>query len=146
MIHWLKKLCPFKWRKDGGPESHVTMIGFEIKWLFSVLLLRFGDGSREAYHSHAFNSRSLLLTGRLEEWHTDGRENKYLPGSVIRTPRHTFHKVYSFGTSWVLTLRGPWSKYWYERDERGVVTILGPGRVVIGEAGASQQHFGEGIV
>ena len=45
----------FKASKDGGPDSTVWMYGIEVKWLFSILLLRFEDGSRDAYHSHAFD-------------------------------------------------------------------------------------------
>mgnify|MGYP001575993171 CR=1 FL=1 len=55
----------FYYGKDGGPESHVW--GFwliEAKSLFSIVLLRFENGTREAYHSHAFNSLSWVLRGR----------------------------------------------------------------------------------
>jgi hypothetical protein len=46
--------------KDGGPESPVTAyVLVEIKSLFSVMLLHF-SGTREAFHSHAFNA----LTGQ----------------------------------------------------------------------------------
>ena len=46
----------FKYMKDGGPES--TVWGYfliEIKSLFTIVLLHFKNGSREAYHNHAFN-------------------------------------------------------------------------------------------
>src|SRR5271154_4359591 len=62
---WKMKL--FKKMRDGGPESPV--VGYflvEIKSLFSVVLLHFG-GTREAFHSHAFNAVTLWLRGRVEE-------------------------------------------------------------------------------
>ena len=77
--------------KDGGPES--TVWGFwliEIKKLFSVALLCFENGSREAFHTHAFNS-----------------------------------------VSWVLTLRGPWVKHWWEYwPKQGKFVLLSNGRKI----------------
>ena len=102
--------------KDGGPESKVE--GFwlvEIKSLFSVVLLHFSDGSREAYHSHAFNAISWLLRGQLMECPLKGEMNLYLPSPLpIYTPRPMFHKVVSIGDTWVLSFRGPWSNTWKE--------------------------------
>lgn len=102
--------------KDGGQES--TVWGFwpiEIKGLFSVALLCFEDGSREAYHNHAFNSVSWLLKGRLLECIHKGAKVHYKPSlRPIRTPWYVFHKVISHGRSWVLTFRGPWKDTWKE--------------------------------
>lgn len=106
----------FSYGKDGGPESTVT--GFwliEIRSLFSIALLRFKHGSRDSYHSHAFNCVSWLLKGNLKEYNLDSSKRLYKPSiKPIVTKRSTFHKVYSAGTSWVLTFRGPWSKTWKE--------------------------------
>lgn len=121
----------FLWnKKDGGPESRVWMYGLEIKSLFSILLLRFEDGSREAYHSHAFNCFSWVLSGGLLERFVRTRG---LPWFVVRhapswrgfsTHRDTFHKVTSIGRTWVLTFRGPWAGTWQEyTKERGLVTL-----------------------
>lgn len=124
--------------KDGGPES--TVHGFwliEIKWLFSIALLRFSNGSRDSYHSHAFNSISWLLKGKL-------REYLILIGHVlitktykpriwaIVTRRNTFHRVVSEEVSWVFTIRGPWSKTWREYNPNsGTFTTLTNGRKVV---------------
>jgi hypothetical protein len=102
--------------KDGGPESKVYVWGLEIKSLFSVLALKFELGSREAYHSHAFNAISWVLKGGLNEHMLDGPTNYY---GASRTPvvtrRATFHKVMGLGNpSWVLTFRGPWANTWLE--------------------------------
>ena len=37
----------------------------------------------------------------------------------FRTLRTDFHQVESFGTSWVLSLRGPWTKTWHEIRTNG---------------------------
>jgi hypothetical protein len=102
--------------KDGGPDS--TVWGYwlvEIKSLFSIALLCFENGSRDAYHDHAFNSVSWLLSGNLYEEELDNSASTYLPSVwPIVTPRNCFHRVTSRGRSWVLTFRGPWSEQWHE--------------------------------
>lgn len=56
--------------KNGGPESRVWgYFLIEIKSLFSIVLLRFENGSRDAYHTHAFHCFSWLLRGHLTEYH-----------------------------------------------------------------------------
>lgn len=46
-------------RKDGGQQSTVTGYWL-IEWknVFSIVLLKFEKGTREAYHTHAFNAFS----------------------------------------------------------------------------------------
>lgn len=127
--------------KDGGSES--TVWGFwlcEFKSLFSVVLLCFENGTREAYHNHAFNSISWVLKGKLTEYllgHWEGEEYKkqrfktYLSSfRPIITRRSTFHQVRSDGRTWVLSFRGPWVKTWKEwlPHENRFVT-LSTGRV-----------------
>lgn len=106
--------------KDGGAESSVTGYWL-IEWKdwFSIALLKFEGLSREAFHTHAFNSISWLLSGKLREYVETGKDfgvyYDYLPSLVpIITKRETFHKVNSDGTSWVLTFRGPWAESWQE--------------------------------
>lgn len=117
----------FKHMKDGGKESKVD--GYflvEIKSLFSIVLLHFSDGSREAFHSHAFNAVSWVLRGKLVEnilndaW-THGANllgmcfAVHLPDLIpIYTPRSRWHKVVSRGNTWVLSFRGPWENTWKE--------------------------------
>ena len=127
--------------KDGGPESKVTgLFIVEIKGLFSVVLLHFANGSREAYHSHAFNALSWLLRGRLKEHrltsHWDGvpvgPSCEYTPSwRPIFTGRKTFHKVVSEGDTWVLSFRGPWADTWREYiPARNAYVTLTHGREV----------------
>lgn len=125
----------FKRMKDGGLESKVTGYWLvEIKSLFSIVLLHFSDGSRDAYHSHAFNSRSLVLKGWLSEKPLDAESNIYGSGDVVNTPRTMFHKVTSIGDTWVLSFRGPWSKTWREYlPEQDKFITLTHGRKVVSE-------------
>lgn len=109
----------FTKRADGGPLSNV--IGFwlvEIKRLFSIVLLKFGHGSRENYHSHAMNSTSWFVKGkRLIEQNADGSVVEYRPSwKPIITPRDKVHRVFAEGDCWVISFRGPWRKAWYEVD------------------------------
>ena len=105
-----------KWEKDGGRHSTVhALYVVEIKSLFSIVLLRFSDGSREAYHSHAFNCWSWLFKGVLQEHFLSGQRRSIWPSFIpFPTYRTTFHKVVSEGTSWVLSFRGPWAPSWEE--------------------------------
>lgn len=106
--------------KDGGPESKV--FGFwliRIKALFTIALLRFEHGSRDAYHSHAFNCVSWVLRGQLFERFYDGSWRRHYAGfRPIVTRRDDCHKVTSIGRTWVLTFRGPWACDWVERVPR----------------------------
>jgi hypothetical protein len=94
----------------------------EIKSLFSLVLLRFEDGSRDAFHDHAFNCISWVLKGHLTE-HLVRDEycddlvdiNEYKPSLLpVLTFRDTRHKVVSHGRTWVLSFRGPWANSWKE--------------------------------
>jgi len=121
--------------KDGGEESNVTCYGIEIKGLFSIMLLRFAKGSREAYHNHAFNSHSILLNGALYEdviGPSDLHAVHWFPFSYIRTPRDLMHKVTGIAeNTWVLTFRGPWRDYWHEMRNDGKLYTLTHGREVV---------------
>lgn len=105
-------------RKDGGPESRVWGLFMpEWKRLFSIVLLRFEDGTRDAYHSHAFNAVSWVLSGRLHERFVGRKTHYYVHTPSWRpivTRREDCHKVTSFGRTWVLSFRGPWAATWEE--------------------------------
>lgn len=123
--------------KDGGPKSKVWGYFFiEIKSLFSIVLLRFSDGSREAYHSHAFNCFSWVLRGLLHEQrmlnNVDSSFKTFEPSlKPFVTTRDNLHKVASRGTTWVLSFRGPWGDTWKEIDESGNHITLTHGRVEV---------------
>ncbi len=122
--------------KDGGPESNVT--GFwlvESKRGGSIVLLRFAEGSREAFHTHAFNSISWVLKGALRElvkFRNGGDATiPYTPSfTPIITKRDRFHRVLGIGpATWVLSFRGPWAQNWKEyRMVEGKTVTLTHGR------------------
>ena len=119
--------------KDGGPESSVDAYWLiEIKSLFSVAVLCFNGDGRESFHDHAFNSVSWLLKGYLREHILSGFLKYYSPSlRPIITQRKTYHRVDSYGRSWVLTFRGPWSQTWHETDFQERETTLTHGRKVV---------------
>lgn len=106
-------------RRDGGPDSHVRAFGFEWKAIGSVLALRFAPGSRDAYHSHAFDAWSWVAgPGWLREVVVSRglafRYRAYHPGALVHTPRECTHRVISKGVTWVLTVRGPCVDQWID--------------------------------
>jgi len=113
-----------KHMKDGGAESRVDGYWFiEAKRLLSIALLHFSDGSRDAFHNHAFNSISWLLKGELNEesivsFKGETRVSKFTTFKPSFWPiiirRSNLHQVKSSGDSWVFTLRGPWANTWSE--------------------------------
>lgn len=122
----------FSKSKDGGPESPVdAFFLFEIKSICTVALLRFNQGGREAYHTHAFNAWTWFLCGDMVEQDVNGEfycyERSILPKI---TRRNKNHRVRAFKTSWALTIRGPWSKTWTETvDGKNIVLTHGRKRV-----------------
>jgi len=122
--------------KDGGPESNVTGYWlFETKSLGSIVLLRFDEGSREAYHNHAFNSISWVLKGQLREQFPDfpKRTSSHYFASLwpIWTPKKCMHKVFGVAPkTWVLSFRGPWDPTWKELVN-GKEVVLTNGRKIV---------------
>lgn len=119
--------------KDGGPESTVTGYWLiEYKPLFSIVLLKFEGKSRDAFHTHAFNSLSWLISGQLfEQFLKKNLTKSYFPSIMpFITRKDDFHKVDSIGTSWVLSFRGPWAKEWKEFSNNEEYS-LSDGRVKI---------------
>lgn len=109
---------------DGGVDSGVTgYFLIEIKPLFSIVLLKFNKGTREAYHSHAFNAITFWLYGKVVEHHRTGQEDFYCAGMFKYTPRHIFHKIEALRTSWAISFRGPWRKIWYEYKQNELIVL-----------------------
>lgn len=118
--------------KDGGQESNVTGYWL-IEWkdVFSIVLLKFSKGSREAYHTHAFNAISWVLKGKIEEQTLlPEYKNTYTVSLIpIFTPKQRLHKVLGVADStWVLSFRGPWADAWYEYFKDGTLHLLTHGR------------------
>lgn len=101
---------------DGGNKSNVTGYWLiEAKSLFSIVFLRFGKGSRESYHSHAFNALTWFIYGEVIEQFRDKKAINWKPSLKPKyTPRDCYHKVFAKETTYALCIRGPWSKTWKE--------------------------------
>lgn len=109
---------------DGGKHSGVT--GYflvEIKSAFSIVLLHFEKGTREAFHEHAFNAVTLWLWGRIVEHILGGIDREFCAGDVKFTPRSCFHKIEALESSWALSIRGPWLDRWREWRGDHFVTL-----------------------
>ena len=102
---------------DGGKGSGVTAyVLIEIKSLFSIMLLHFAPGTREAYHSHAFGVLTLWLKGIVLE-HLLGNSDPpkmYHGGQFKFTPSYIFHQIEAVVPTWALSFRGPWQDKWEE--------------------------------
>lgn len=127
----------FRKSHDGGADSGVTGYWLvEAKSLFSIVLLHFSEGSREAFHSHAFNAWTWWIKGTVQEmiYAVDNRGER---GHVVdwkpslkpkKTPKNCFHKIIGGpGGAWALSFRGPWDKTWFE-NKNGQTYELGHGR------------------
>lgn len=110
--------CPrFFFKKfDGGKDSGVSgYMLIEWKKVFSIGLLHFKKGSREAYHSHAFCALTWFLKGTVTEEKYNGPNKDFGPSIIPKfTPRTNLHRVISHSDTWALTFRGPWEDYWIE--------------------------------
>lgn len=122
--------------KDGGPQSPVTGYWLvEIKSLFSIVLLHFGKGTREAFHSHAFNALTLWLKGTVREdvYVASVTSKNWEAGQVKYTPRSLMHKIFTRDGAWALSFRGPWKDTWeeYSTETLKFTTLRSPGRQVV---------------
>jgi hypothetical protein len=115
---------------DGGKDSGVTgYFLIEIKPLFSIVLLHFRKGTRDAYHSHAFNAWTWWIKGSvIEHVLRIGdlgfyQKNRFRSGDLKYTTRANMHKVEALEDTWALSLRGPWVDRWQEFRFGKLVTL-----------------------
>ena len=121
---------------DGGVESGVTgYMLIEWKPLLSIGILHFAEGSREAYHSHAFHALTWWLKGRVTEVTYCDRpdigkrqgeltKRPYSPSLIPKiTKRQKFHKVVAHRDTWAFTVRGPWEDTWHEIRNKEKITL-----------------------
>ena len=119
----INKIYHSKWfprifyvKPDGGKDSGVTAY-FLIEWkvLFSIGILHFKEGTREAFHNHAFNALTWWLKGDVTEIKLNDSEKGFKPSIVPKfTSRKNFHKVKANKDTWALTFRGQWKDIWSE--------------------------------
>jgi len=135
----------FKKMSDGGKDSGVTAYTlFEIKGLASVMLLHFRPGTREAFHSHAFNALTLWLKGSVTEerlvnaWFVQNfgsipriESRFFWAGNWKKTPVTNMHRIIAGKEgAWALTFRGPWKQTWQEWKNGKFITLT-HGREVV---------------
>ncbi len=114
----------FEKSHDGGKNSGVTgYFVVEIKPLFSIVLLKFSKGTREAYHNHAFNALTIWLKGSVKEHMLTGETREWKAGQIKFTPRSNFHKVEALADTWALCFRGPWINTWNESRLGKLITL-----------------------
>lgn len=119
----MKNIYLHKWfprffykKPDGGLNSGVTGY-FLLEWktVFSIGILHFRPGSREAYHSHAFNALTFWLRGKVTEQKFDGINSEFQASLCPKyTRRDNCHRVLVHTDTWALTFRGPWQDVWKE--------------------------------
>jgi hypothetical protein len=118
---------------DGNPDSGVTgYFLIELKWLFSIVLLRFAPTRCDVFHNHAFSAVTIWLKGKIREFDLHGQTRDYHAGQFKYTPYTKFHKIESFGTAWAISFRGPWNKYWneYHVAENKTITLTNGRKLV----------------
>jgi hypothetical protein len=142
----MKKIYNSKWfprlfyvKPDGGKDSGVTAY-FLIEWkvLFSIGILHFKKGSREAYHTHAFNALTWWLKGKVTEaklnagFKSNGElinksediTQEYKPSLIPKfTSRSNFHKVIAHEDTYALTFRGSWRNTWVEFKTNKIINL-----------------------
>lgn len=124
----------FSKAKDGGPKSPVDAFFFiEVKPVCSIALLKFNQGSREQYHTHAFSALTWFLKGDMVEEQINGVTRAYKRSLIPKvTKRDNNHRVKANTTSWCFTIRGPWVDSWTEDDDETMKTThLTHGRRII---------------
>lgn len=138
---WFPRL--FYTKNDGGEKSGVKGY-FLIEWkkFFSIGLLHFDKGSRESYHSHAFNAVTWWLSGKVTEETIKYSCKTKQPVIQSRkdfkpsfwpkfTRRSTFHKVIAHKPTWAISFRGCWQDKWLEcRPVDGQVTLTHGRKIV----------------
>jgi len=128
-------------KPDGGEGSGVTGY-FLIEWkaLFSIGILRFAPGTREAFHSHAFNAVTFWISGAVVEEQETGELRRFSGFSLGPkiTKRQCCHRVRGETTTWALTFRGPWVDHWREKRPTEDV-VLTHGRTVVSRVGVSRE-------
>jgi len=120
---WFPRILSLK--SDGGKDSGVTAF-FIIEWkvLFSIAILRFNVGTRDAYHSHSFNALTWWLKGKVTETKLNGEQKTFIPSLKPKlTTRETFHKVKAHTTTYALTFRDDWTDEWQEYKDNKFVTL-----------------------
>lgn len=114
MVFWKRK------KIDLGEQSVTELTVLEWKKLFSIKLFNFHktDGKQDRFHTHAFNSVSILLSGDyIEEVVDDDLNVKALKRSRSRflfIPANQYHRITKSDGCRTLLITGPWGDIFKE--------------------------------
>lgn len=110
-------------------EGHIDRFTlFEFKPCAALIFNRFNTIRQDRFHTHAFNSWSLMLCGEYHESITNGGRTwgRTRKNDLVYLPRTLNHKILlSTPNAWSITICGPWAKTWTEttREEFGGADI-----------------------
>lgn len=118
IVFWKKKSI------NNGLQNVTEITVLEWKRLFSIKLFHFhkSEGCQDRFHTHSFNSISLLLTGNyVEEILNDRRVVKLNRNRnrIIYIPSDEYHRITRSDGCRTILITGPWKPYWDELRELG---------------------------
>lgn len=123
---------------NNGEQDVTEITLLEWKKLFSIKLFHFhkSSGCQDRFHTHSFNSISLLLKGNyIEEIIKDGKVVQFdrNRSRLIYIPSHEYHRITRSDGCRTLLITGPWEPEWMELRELGgsryQEVVCGAGRV-----------------
>lgn len=116
---WLKKSV-----FEFGEQKVTQFKIFENKKWFSVILFYFHkcpNKVQDRFHTHAFNSISILLWGDYEEEFLNSPSKMRSRSRFLYIPRNSFHRITRSNGCCTLLISGKWCETWVEFKD-GVYT------------------------
>lgn len=109
---------------NNGEQDVTEITLLEWKKLFSIKLFHFhkSSGCQDRFHTHSFNSISILLKGNyIEEIIRGGQVLKFdrNRSRVIYIPADEYHRITRSDGCRTLLITGPWQPEWKELRELG---------------------------
>lgn len=108
MVFWKRK------KIDLGEQSVTELTILEWKKLFSIKLFHFHktEGKQDRFHTHAFNSVSILLSGDYVEEVVDEYQTivplKRIRKRFLFIPANQYHRITKSDGCRTLLITGPW--------------------------------------
>lgn len=114
-----------------GNIQRLTVV--ECKYIGGIIINYFNTIDQDRFHSHAFNSFSLMVKGSyIEEVIED---NKVITKTITESrfiPKNYIHKIKASEPDTVsITFEGPWGSSWDEYFDNGRIKTYAWGRKVL---------------